>query len=204
MQGAGLAGELGRVIEPSRLLVQRAVLLGSEPRVRDLVALEAEEVGARLQLAPPCLGLIEPPEHPDALGLRLRHLAREFARTGERIQNAALLLALEQRLMLVLAVQVHQHGAQLAEECRRCGRAVHPGPVAPFCGNLPFQDDDPVLWLHAQLVEPGDQIGAAQHVERSLDHRPLRARAHDLRGGALAEQQRQGADQNRLPRPGLA
>ena len=68
--------------------------------------------------------------------VRLGHRAALRLRVGERVEDVALGVGAEQRLGLVLAVEIDQQGAELAED-RGGGRAaVDPGARAPLGRDL--------------------------------------------------------------------
>ena len=66
------------------------------------------------------------------------------------IQQVALHLGAEQRLRLVLAVQVHQQSAELGQHSHRRGAAVHPGAGSSLRGDLTLEDEGAVLCSYPQ------------------------------------------------------
>ncbi len=135
--------------------------------------------------------------------VRLRHRRALGLRVGECVEDVALGVGVEQRLGLVLAVEIHQQRAELAEH-RGGGRAaVHPRPRAALGRDLAPHDQPSVLEIEAEGFDPlaGDLVDP---LERALDDGLRGAGTHAAAGGALAEQQRERIHQHGLPRPGLA
>ena len=109
----------------------------------------------------------------------------------------------EQRLGLVLSVQVHQQGAELRQDRGRRRAAVHPRARAAFGRDLAAHHHSPVLHIEAEGLDPqpGRRVEA---LERAFDD-GLACPGTDLPAGrALAQQQRQRVHQHRLPGTGLA
>jgi len=80
---------------------------------------------------------LELQQHPDSMpvAIPLVDLAGEGLAIGEQIQQAAVGVALEQRLMLVLAVNVDHQLPQLLELLHGGGLAVDKAPRAAFAGD---------------------------------------------------------------------
>ncbi len=122
---------------------------------------------------------------------------------AERVQDPPLVAWAEQRLVLVLAVQVHEGAPQLPDHACRRGRSAHPGPVPPSGLDLPAEDQQPVLHPEAVLVGQRLDGGQAVDVEDGLDGGPLGSRPDDVGGGALAQEEGERAHDDGLPRPRL-
>ena len=191
VEQAGLAREFARVFEPASFLLERAVLARLQLGAADLVQLEPEEVGTRLQLSPPGLGLLQRAQQTASLGEPVRHFGRPVGTLCERIQYAALLLGVEQGLVVVLAVEVHQRRAQLAHERSGGRRPVNPGAIAPLGSYLALEDEEALFGLHPEVGQARFQHGVPAHVENPLDDRALCARPHDFASRALTQQQRE-------------
>ena len=104
----------------------------------------------------------------------------------EAVEGAALAGRRQQRLVIVLAVQVDQACPRFGQLGHRGETAVHVGTRATLAGHDPAQDD----------------LFIAEH-EPALDDRLVGARAHDGRIGAATDQQLDGLDDHRLAGAGL-
>jgi len=190
--------------EAARFLLQRVFLAGREGGRLDLVRLEAEVVGALEGVAAAALELGHLPAQVGGGGVRGADVGHQRGVAGVRVEDGALLVAAQQRLVLVLAVQIHQQPPQLAQQGGGGGGAVHPGAAAPLGGHLALEHEHAVIDLDSPLVQQPGHLVAPVHLEHALDGRALLARAHHVARRALAQQQRQRADDDRLPRPRLA
>ena len=94
---------------------------------------------------------------------------------------------IEQRLVLVLAVQLDQPVRQVLERAGGGQRAVDERAAAP---------------LRRDLAANEQFLAAA--FETGLDRRRVLAGAHEIARRASAEQQADGFDEDRLPCPGFA
>ncbi len=196
-------GELLRVAEPARLAVERLLLAGHDLRPVDLLHHVAQVVGAPAHLFPPrrerpLLGL-----HRAELADRLRHRAHVGLRLAERVEEGPLGLGAEQRLGLVLAVEVHEEGAELGEHAGGGGASVDPGPRAAFGRHLAPDDEAALVEVEPQGLDRRALAGG-KILEHALDQRPRPARADLPAVGAAAEEEAERVHQHRLPRPGLA
>ena len=122
------------------------------------------------------------------------------------IQDVALHVRPQQRLRLVLPVQVDKQRAQLSQDPDGRGAAVYPGTGPPFRNDFALQDEHPLLRLHPQGGQSGTETGGGgrRQLEGALDHRLLRSRAYDVHGRSFAEQQGEGVHEHGFPRPGLS
>ena len=122
------------------------------------------------------------------------------------VQHVALRLGTEQRLCLVLAMQVHEQAADLAEHTDRYRRAVDPRTGLAFTQHFALQDQTSLFELNPKCGERGQQVPmrCRPEFEGALDDRLLRAGSDDVGRGALAEQQREGVDDHRFAGPGFA
>src|SRR5690606_14188626 len=136
--------------------------------------------------------------------MRLFDLGGEGQCVCVRIEDATLLAPAQQRLVLVLAVQVNELATDLTHQCSRARGAIDPGPVAPLGRYLTADDEQSLFRLDALLREGPDDGRMRADVEDTLNARPPGARAHDVGGRALTEQQGERADDDRLACAGLA
>jgi hypothetical protein len=96
-------------------------------------------------------------------------------------------------------MQVHQVPADLRQHADRDGAAVHPRAAAPRHLHLALEDQLAAVGLDAMLGQHRQEPRVAGEVERALDRGPLGSGPHEVPARALAQQQRQGVDQQRLP-----
>ena len=182
----------GCVREQELLGFERDVFTGvADIGTGDLVDLEPEEVDLACTLAAiaPERGKIgvDAPQ----LGTRVavRGERRLRVRAREAVERGTLHRGVEQRLVRVLAVQVHEPGAELRELGRGGETAVDIRATPPVAGHDAGD--------HAFLA------GVGIH-EPTLDPRLLRAVAHERRVGAAADEELERLHDQRLARAGLA
>ena len=200
---AGLLGEGARVPQPARLEVERLILAGGEPGVIDLPRHGAPVVGAAPHLVPLLPQRL-------LLGAQLAHAPPRVLQggalgegAGERVEDVALGVRVQQGLGLVLAVQVDKQAAQAGQGADGGRAAVHPGAGTPVHADLAPEHEAVVLRLHTQLLQAAPQ-GGVGHLEGALDRGALGARADQAAVGAGAEEQGHRVHQHGLARPGLA
>ncbi|EQD77883.1 Negative regulator of class I heat shock protein [mine drainage metagenome] len=119
------------------------------------------------------------------------------------IEQGQLLLALQQRLMLVLAVDLQQMRGQFAQLRQRHRAAVDPRARTARGGQHAAQAAVPVI-VQGLRVQPSARGGAGGEVEFGADLGAFRAAAHQCGVGARAAKQQQRVDQQRLAGAGLA
>src|SRR5690606_4702968 len=141
------AGQILGVLEPVRLLLERLLLALLQLRPLDLLGLEAEEIGALLDLATPAVEVLERAACADEPVVCRPRLRSQRFGPREGVQDRTLLIGSEQRLVLVLAVQVDEPAPDLAKDRRRRRGPVDPRAVPPLGGDFAAQDDEPVLRL---------------------------------------------------------
>ena len=207
--GLTMAGGFG---QPVLLGLETLVLPGVlDVRPLDLVDLVAQQV----DLARPLPGVA-------AEGLRLVDEPAELEPGGgivgqidlpEDVEGPPLGIGADQRLMLVLAMQLDQHPGRLGQGPDGGHPAVDPGPGPAGARHRTGQDDLGSLggvgtsarWIAAgvlggcgteRTVTGGDD-------EPALDHRLVGAGPDDGGIGSGPEQQAQGLHQQRLARAGL-
>jgi hypothetical protein len=199
---AGQVRELVGVAQPPRLDFELRVLAEPEPRRADLLYHVPQVIRPPAHFVPPGreLGLL-------AFEARHRRPARgHFAAldrgVGEAVEHVPLAVGLEQRVGVVLAVEIHQAAAQLGQGADRGGTAVHPRPGTALRRHVAADDQTPLLGLEAQAVQH-----RAQRVGHRLEHRlhrgAGRARTHLSRVGPRTQQQPQRVHQHGLPGAGF-
>src|SRR5690606_31742541 len=102
MQSPGQAGQILGVLEPVRLLLERLLLALLQLRPLDLLGLEAEEIGALLDLATPAVEVLERAACADEPVVCRPRLRSQRFGPREGVQDRTLLIGSEQRLVLVL------------------------------------------------------------------------------------------------------
>ena len=134
-----------------------------------------------------------------------RNFARKLrGRAAVRIEQRALAIALQQQLVIVLAMDVEQHLAQLAQ-LRGGGRAaVHEGARASGGVDGAAHEACAVAFVEFLGREPFAHRRQRGDVEIGAHLGALRPGAHHARIGAVAEREREGIDEDRLARAGLA
>src|SRR3989441_23868 len=197
-------GELVGVLESSTLLPELLLLARTQARGVELGELEAQEV---LALGPVALGGARPLR----LGARLaelrheaRHALPELLRVGEAIQELELAGGLEQALVLVLAVHLHEVVAQALEERDGDGRVVDEGTMAARATELTPRHKHAVVGREPRLVERRGHGAARLDVEDRLDRRGVGVAPDHVRLGARPEDQQDRVDEHRLSGAGFA
>ena len=127
---------------------------------------------------------------------------RQDGKAAEGIDQCALRLRGEQRLVRVLAVQVDQQLADLGQLGERRRAAVDPGAALSLRVE---RAPDEELVIPARVVagkllhgEPSGHVGPVADVERRRQLGALRARPQLPLLEAIAEQQRERVEQDRL------
>ncbi|MNH02020.1 hypothetical protein D3C79_612480 [compost metagenome] len=156
-------------------------------------ALLVARVGQALQLQ---AGLVP------ALGCKL-YLAGQVDGTGILVKQAAVGVGLEQRLVLMLAVNVNQQLAERLEVAKRAGRAIDVAAAAAFGGDHPAQDARAVV-VQVAFGQPGMRLGDVHQVEGGEDVCLVGAGAHHAAVGPVAQGQAEGVEHDRFAGTGLA
>ena len=121
----------------------------------------------------------------------------------ETVQEVPVRPRVQQRLVIVLSVQVDQQDAQSPEDGNGDQAAVDRAPVAPVAADLPPDDQPILLRVHADLRQQVPQLRVALSFEQPLDDRGLRTTPYGVRRGPAAENESQRADQDGLPGAGF-
>ena len=192
--------------EALRLHLERFVLSHLRLRALDLLQHVPQVIGL-----PPDLGL---PGRELGLalfqllqaGVRIAHRHTLDVGIGIRVQHVALRVGTQQRLGLVLAVQINEQTADLAQHTDRHRRPVHPRARLALTQHFALQDQPALLQLDAEGGKGRQQVtvDGGREFERPLDDRFVRTRAHDVGRRPLAEQEGEGIDDHRFAGAGFA
>jgi hypothetical protein len=195
--------ELLGVLLSLRLGLERLVFAGRDAESVDLRQLEAQEVRPALHVAGARLPLVERSSELVQLGVQPRDTARRLSRAPVGVQDPALVGRAQERLVLMLAVQVDEGAAERAHGPGCRGGSADPGTVSPLRRHLAAQDEQAVLQPEALLFRQALHLGERLDVEDGLDRGALRSDPHDRGRRPLAEQQRERAYDDRLAGAGL-
>src|SRR3989441_259892 len=132
------------------------------------------------------------------------HALRGLLRVGEGIQELELAGGLEQALVLVLAVHLHEVVAQALEERDGDGRVVDEGTMAARATELTPRHKHAVVGREPRLVERRGHGAARLDVEDRLDRRGVGVAPDHVRLGARPEDQQDRVDEHRLSGAGFA
>ena len=122
---------------------------------------------------------------------------------GIGVEQLALGIALEQRLVGMLAVDVHQLLAQFAQCLYRCGLAIDVAARAAVGADGAAQD---AFTVHLQfsLAQPGLHFVQRTDLEGGADLGTIAADAYRAAVGTIAQHQAEGVEQDRFAGAGLA
>ncbi len=179
--------EFVRVGEHDSRCRERFVFAGLRRDAIDLRQLESEELRARgfLALAREQAFAFGADALPFREGLRRR--AADVAEPGELVEQVEVRGGIEQDLMFVLSVQVDEPAAGVAQRGARRQCAVDQRAAASL----------------GRDFAPHDQLAPVLGFEDCLDGGQLFAGAHEIGGGASADQQSNGPHENALAGTGL-
>ncbi len=130
-------------------------------------------------------------------------LGRLLAEAAEGVEHGAVVGAVEQALLLELALDLHQQLADTPQQGDADGLVVDEGAAAAVGAELAAQDDVAVVG-EALLVEQCAHGMVGDNRELGADAGLPGARAEQLQIGAAAEGEAEGIQQDRLAGAGLA
>ena len=191
--------------EETLLPLELGLLAGAEPRLRDLVDGEAQEV----HLAAP-LGLRGQGRLVGALlGSERGEAGGEGADlvldASVAVEELAMILGQEEGLVLVLAVEIDQEGSELGEIGAERALILDVGRSAPVRLDPPADEDPALLGLETPRAEPFLGLGIARDIEDAGHEALLGPRADHSRVRLGAEEKADGARRGgtcpRLSRP---
>ncbi len=113
-------------------------------------------------------------------------LFRQLRRAAVRVQDISLRFGVEERLVLMLAMEIDQRLPEFARERRRGWRAVDPGTAPSANVDLTLQNQPAVLGIDPRRITAPAQILASADVEHRLHKCPVLAGADHVRGRALS------------------
>ena len=204
VRGGRPAGELLAVLVPPGLRFEIRILPRRQIGFVDLVQLEAQEVRASLDVAPTLFAdLQRVPELLHPL-VSLTDRGGEGGAPAIGVEDGSLVPRAQERLMLVLPVEIDQCRAEVADDARGRGRTVDPRPIPTRGGDLPAQDQEVVLEPKAVLVGEYAYRGHVADVEDRLHRGSVGPGPHHVRRRPLPQEERQCAHDDRLACPGLA
>ena len=191
------------VREPALLARESFRFIGAEPQPFQLVELELQKVesGRSVLSLLGNLGDLAPQIVP--LRRRLGHLPEQRVVAAEIVDDDSLTVAVEQQVMHVLAVYVHEVLPQLAQELQRYRTLIDVGArTAPRTHHAP---NDALARVLFEI--PVGEPGACRFVRGRLEHAahfgPLGAGANHVGAGTRTEEQRQRIDHDRFARARL-
>jgi len=193
VRGGTLAGEEG-------LLFSR--LEGGGVDLADLVGKKVEFAG----------GGLFPREDGGFFPLQTKKNAAGFGKirpkcvvAGEAVEEAGLLFAGEEALVVVGTVKIHQQIAESAEEGERAGGAVDKLPAGAFGWEGAFDQEAAVFaGFGTVFLEQGGEIFFGGIFKDGLNRAGLGPAADQSLVGAFAEEEGEGAEDDGFSRAGLA
>src|SRR3569833_2466320 len=115
------------------------------------------------------------------------HVAGCVGSAGEGVENAALRVGSEERLRLMLPMEVDEESSDLGKQASVHGRTVDPGARSASC-DFSLQDNCGFFDVDSAFIEQRSNLSSIRHVEHTFDRGLIRARSKDDRAGAIAEQ----------------
>jgi len=122
----------------------------------------------------------------------------------EGVDHRHLGLGPQQGLMFMLAVQVDEFGAELAQYADGYVAAVVKDGVLALAGKVAAEDEGPVFERYALVVQDGAYAGIGGDVEDGLDPEGFAAAADGVAVGPTSQQGTQGVDENGFAGAGFA
>ena len=125
--------------------------------------------------------------------------APQRARLGKAVEQLALFVDREERLVIVRPVEIDERSAQRVEHGQRCGAGVDELPVGPGAGEGPLEDElVAVARLHALCFEPAVELRVLGKLEDGFHRAAVGAGADEALVGAFAQDQLERAENDRL------
>src|SRR5690606_29791882 len=197
------AGELVHVRE-ARAFGAEARGLGVLERERlELRRVEACELELGVALRVAAAQALEPLLERAPCAKRLGDVGRERLEAAVRVEQRALIRALEQRLVRMLPVDIDEQRAETLQILERHRLVVDERARSSLLADDPAQEAA-VLVVEAELLEERERGVAGRAFEQHADLGPLGAVAHGARVGPVAEREAERVDEDRLAGAGLA
>ena len=192
------------VHEPLALLEQLRELAVLHVERFELADLELHELGARVAVAHAALEIERAVQQREPHALQPRDLAGEPFEAARGVEQLALRGRAHERLEFVLAVDVDQQYADLAQQLQRHGLAVQVRAAAAVAADE--ATDRQLVGRVDRLLaqQPHQRTTRIAEVETAAHLGALGAVAHDFAAGATAGEQLQRIDDDRLAGAGLA
>src|SRR5262249_6906336 len=185
----------GHLLEPlhveqdAALVFERDVFAGFQARGFDFAALELPEIREPQPLLFGPLQLLQFDTYRAPLATKRAHARQEIARAGKGIEHVALCVLAEQKLLIVLAVDVRQDRRQLLEQRSGGGTAADISSRLAFGQNLALDQQFAILGFEAQRLKHLADCGVACNFKYACDPGAVRAAAYRVRRGAATEKQ---------------
>ena len=203
-RGLGAGGEPAAVGEPGVFLGERIDFTRLQPQRRQLLHLVAQQLEPRVAVACLAVELERAIEQPEPDTVRDAHLADERGELAVAVEQLALRGTSGQGLKFVLAVDVDEDVAGLAQQLHRYRLPVQIGARAAVGADDPAHGEL-AGGVQRLLLEPLPQLARRlAELEGAADFSALAAVAHHLRAGTAAGEQLQRVHQDRLAGAGLA
>ena len=126
----------------------------------------------------------------------------ELRVSGRRVEDPKLLRRPKEGVVRVLALQVHQAGAEIPQGPGRDRGIVDPGARAPVRSD-PAPEDRFSAILEPELPAELRHLVEARRIEGGRDLGPLRTRTHHRAGRTAAEREAERVDEDGFSRAGL-
>ena len=202
---AGRLREPGAVGGPAVALDQVGLFVGAQACGIDLMDLVAQQLEFLLRRA------LRVPQDLEGVarllpGLPGRGIGRAVGfRPGPGVEHAELAVAGKQRLVVVRAVEVDELVAELPHDLERGRRAIGELAVGSGGGEGSFQHQLPAIaGLDPRPGQDGVEAGGIGQLENRFDRALVGPRAQQGAVGPVAQDQREGPQDDGLAGPGLA
>src|SRR5207237_7979889 len=143
------------------------------------------------------------PSHFRQLSGNTANTIRLLLGATESVEDATLRFAVQQGLRVVLAVKVDELPPDLGQHGGRHGSSIYPGAPAAARGDLALENERVIVDFNSALISQRRYLLQFTNVEDTFPRRLVGTGADQISAGALAEQQTQRANDDRLPRTGL-
>jgi len=212
-RGPKLRSQLGGVAQHAPLGAEVLRLEGRGVRLLELAHLKPDEVEALKPLRLPRLEVFELGHQLEPASAPLPIALQGVLQPAKGVHQAELLHGLEQPLVLVLTVDLHQLPGEAAQQLLGHGAVIDVGPCAPVAADGPRQDELQLVLLLPLLQGLGEMLREpASHELAVVIEREDEPALHSSPLGSLADhggpcpapqEQLEGVDEEALARAGL-